>query len=895
MSPNATIDRVRSAVLAAGLGPKPDSELLTEFLDAGCDAAFTALVRRHGALVQGACRSVLHDEADVADAVQATFIALYRRAAGLRSSPTVAGWLFRVARRTAGRIARSARRRETREARAVRPAPTHTTDLSWREAVLILHEELDRLPDSYRQPLILCYLQGLSRDEAARRLGWSLNAVRGRLERGRAALRQRLDRRGIALSAGLLAAVATPASALPANLVEGILTAGRMPAGVGPRAFFGALVAMSVGLAVALSGSPQPADPPKSPAGGESRVVPGVRGTVLDPAGKPVAGAAVYVRTKDGAALGKPVTTTDRDGRFTVPRPGETTDRVTVLAHAPGFAAGWRSWQGDAPSDISIALAADDVPIAGRVLDLEGKPVAKVVVRLNDVVIYPDGSKGVFDWLARLGPRPKQVWAGGAIPGAPAEVKTDDKGRFRITGLGRDREVSLSLSGPAIAHQTLSVFSVPELGAKPVMLAARTFPASFDLVAVPGRTVRGCVTDAETGKPVAGLKVTGHGAGSRTVTDKDGRYEILGYAKGPKYTAYATPADGSRYFPAMGTSGDPVGLDPVTIDLKMQPGIPVSGVVRDGKTGRPIPATVRYYPLVGNPNVMPLSVGVGAGDFYAVEVPVAADGSFTCAVLGGPGLLTVEANAPGYRAARVDPTAFFPVPLQPPSNLDSIWISVGGGGSTSLTQESYQAIVLFDADPKRPPGRQTIDLTPADPIRGRVVGPDGKPMAGARICGLKTSHDFWSTPFETAEFAATAPHPDRPRRLIIRHDDKKLIGFAELATGSAKAMDYKLEPWGTLTGRLLDADGKPIPRASFYAVAGKGQDAAASDTLRLGTTFTDATGKFAITGLLPGVTYEIRFREMKPKGRAGPVTKEVRLKAGETRDLGEGRAMTNDQ
>ena len=891
MSSNATLDRVRSAVFAAGLGPKTDVELLTEFLDAGSDAAFTALVRRHGGLVQGACRSVLRDEADVADAVQATFIALYRRAAGLRSSPTVAGWLFRVARRTAGRIARSARRRASREARAVRPTATQLPDLSWREAVAILHEELDRVPDSYRQPLILCYLQGLSRDEAARRLGWSLNAVRGRLERGRATLRQRLDRRGIALSAGLLAAVASPASALPTKLVDAILTAGRTPAGISPRLFFGALLAISVGLAVALSGAPQPAaDPPKSPARGEAPAVPSVRGSVIDPAGKPVAGAAIFVRTKDGAALDKPATKTDRDGRFTIPLRAEVSERVTVFAHAPGFAAGWRSWQGHTPGDIAIALTADDIPIAGRVLDLQGKPVAGVAVRLGEVVAFPDGSKGVFEWLARVGPRGKQVRAGGAIPGVPAEVTTDKEGRFRITGVGRDREVSLSLTGATIAHQTLFAFTVPEFGVKPVMFADRTFPASFDVTAVPGRIVRGRVTDAVTGKPVAGLKVNGHGAGSRAVTDKDGRYEIAGYAKGRKYTVYANPANGSHYFPATGTSGDPAGLDPVTIDLVMQPGIPVSGVVRDGKTGRPVPATVRYYPLVGNPHVATVSVGVAAGDFYAVPVPVAADGSFTCAVLEGPGMLTVETDTPGYRAARVDPTPFLAVPVRPSSDHNSIWISVGGGGSTSLEQEGYQAIVLFDADPKRPPGRQTIELTPADPIRGRVVGPDGKPLTGARICGLKTSRDFWSNSFETAEFTATAPHADRPRRLIVRHDDKKLIGFAQVAAGSAKTVDYKLEPWGTLTGRLLDADGKPIPRASFYAPAGNGRDAWASDTVRLGTSFTDANGKFTIDGLLPGVSYEIRFREMKPRGRSGLVTKEVGLKPGETRELREVRA-----
>src|SRR5262249_59760283 len=89
-------------------------------------------------------------------------------------------------------------------------------DLSWHEAVALLHEELDRLPEKYRRPLLLCHLEGKARDEAARELGWSLGCVKGRLERGRQFLRARLARRGVALSAALLAAQGSgPATAAP--------------------------------------------------------------------------------------------------------------------------------------------------------------------------------------------------------------------------------------------------------------------------------------------------------------------------------------------------------------------------------------------------------------------------------------------------------------------------------------------------------------------------------------------------------------------------------------------------------------------------------------------------------------------------------------------------------
>src|SRR5438105_11614785 len=136
-------------------------------------------------MVLRTCRTATRCEADAEDAFQTTFVLLYRKAGCIRNQRSLAGWLFRVARRSAGDARRVAARRNRREAAIERPITQAPADLSWREACAILHAEIDRLPESYRLPLILCYLQGVARDEAARRLGWSLNEVRGRLERGR--------------------------------------------------------------------------------------------------------------------------------------------------------------------------------------------------------------------------------------------------------------------------------------------------------------------------------------------------------------------------------------------------------------------------------------------------------------------------------------------------------------------------------------------------------------------------------------------------------------------------------------------------------------------------------------------------------------------------------------
>src|SRR5439155_23487964 len=186
----------------------PDAELLEQFLRTRDEATFAALVRRHRPTVLAACRQVLADDADVEDAAQQTFLALWRSVRSIRHRQSVGGWLYGVAHRLAVKGLARARRRRVVEGRASasRTEEAHAPDISWREACAILHEELDRLADKHRLPLLLCYLDGKSRDEAAKQLGWSISSLRGHLERGRTRLRARLARRGVTLSAGLLAA-----------------------------------------------------------------------------------------------------------------------------------------------------------------------------------------------------------------------------------------------------------------------------------------------------------------------------------------------------------------------------------------------------------------------------------------------------------------------------------------------------------------------------------------------------------------------------------------------------------------------------------------------------------------------------------------------------------------
>jgi RNA polymerase sigma factor (sigma-70 family) len=212
-----------------------DGDLLERFVRCRDESAFHELLRRHAALVFGVCRRVVRHEQDAEDAFQATFLVLARKAGAIRRRASLVSWLHGVAYRCAARVRSANARRRRHEGQAIpEPATTAPPDLAWCEVRQVLDEELARLPEKYEAPLVLCYLRGMTQCEAARELGWSTGVLRGRLDRGRERLRARLARRGLALSAGLLAAaVASDAGAAvpPLALTDATLKAALLIAG----------------------------------------------------------------------------------------------------------------------------------------------------------------------------------------------------------------------------------------------------------------------------------------------------------------------------------------------------------------------------------------------------------------------------------------------------------------------------------------------------------------------------------------------------------------------------------------------------------------------------------------------------------------------------------------
>jgi RNA polymerase sigma factor (sigma-70 family) len=243
------LDRLRR--LAARPGEDSDAALLGRFARLRDEEAFAALVARHGPMVLSVCWRVLGDAHAAEDAFQATFLVLARKAGALRRPRGLPAWLYGVAHRVALKARTAAARRHLS---AASPAESETPDprpdplavLTARDLLRVLEEEVQRLPGVYRMPVVLCCLEGLSQEEAARRLEWTAGSLKGRLERGRAKLHARLARRGLMLAATLAAAEVlhgvaraqfSPALAgsVARAAVEFTASRGAQPGGVSPE------------------------------------------------------------------------------------------------------------------------------------------------------------------------------------------------------------------------------------------------------------------------------------------------------------------------------------------------------------------------------------------------------------------------------------------------------------------------------------------------------------------------------------------------------------------------------------------------------------------------------------------------------------------------------------
>jgi RNA polymerase sigma factor (sigma-70 family) len=929
------------------IGTLTDSELLQRFASRrgeAAEAAFAVLVERHAPMVLATCRRLLCDVHDAEDAAQAAFLVLARKARTIRSGQAIGGWLHSVAVRIASKAKVAAARRRKHERRSAEVAdrcedPSQPAD-RWTE----VHNQIERLPDRLRLPIVLCYLEGMTHGEAAQQLGWPVGTVESRLARGRERLKERLTGRGASPMVALPGSSALPEMTLPAAPRAWIevtaRAATRFAAGEAPATVASANVAamaremiwsmglhltiltagcvlaaviVAAGAAVALRGDPARnplpvqqesvkavAPAPENPAEPVPPAPVTIKrgGRVLDPDGRPLAGAKLWLAFQGtdwtwSTRVPQVRTATGADGRFDLSVSDDDPEvkralrmtsgwphgfgAIQLVATADGYGPAWTDLA-ESKGDVDLRLVRDDVPVEGRLVTLEGRPLAGIEVRTLRV---------------EAPSHPMDLY--GAPSGFLHSSRTDGDGRFRLTGIGRDRRAILGMLGPGIERSNVYVVtgSYPE-DRSPQKRGMSLYPARFEHPCKPGQSIAGVVRDRDTRAPLAGVAVRSiFYVSAQTATDREGRFRLDGLSKQPSYTLNASAsASDQPYITTERSVADGPGDAPVAADIEMVRGVVVTGRLIDRANGRPVQAWVGYTALKDNPHWSRLPGWIPTiGNRYSPSpgwhVPSMADGSYRIVVPPGRGFLVAHIQ---YQSDRYIPAGIPSKrhPGAPADALDMHYDTV----PFELFTSNFPAVCPVDIAPETESATYDLTFDSGTVLTGTVLDPDGKPLPGASMVGesYAFSNLFTFKPLDGARFTAygLSSSPLLPRTLIFRHAGRHLGKTLRVDVKEKGPLEVRLEPTASARGRLLDGSGLPrdgVELRVMRLIKEPTRGAHLDFSPPIGAT-TDQDGRFQIDGVVPGAVQKIRAIGLKG-GSEVFILEDWTPKPGEVKDLGE--------
>jgi hypothetical protein len=573
---------------------------------------------------------------------------------------------------------------------------------------------------------------------------------------------------------------------------------------------------------------------------------------------------------------------------------------LQVVAVAKGYAPDWTAIKTRPAGEITLRLVKDEATFDGRILDLQGKAVAgaKVNVLRLETTSEDDLAPFLKSWKAQRNSYLAlslltKVLYDPTLAGLPRTVTTDADGRFQIPGAGKERIVEVSIEAPRIEHATFRILprtaaEVKALSNPPsesMMQRGEPSPpllygSRFDHLAMPARMIVGTVRDKETGKPLAGIRISGKAPdGPReapldTFTDRQGHYQLHGLPKAKRYRLTAWPGDFSVYIPGAKEVIGGDGLATMEADFELYHGVEVRGRVTDKVTGKPVAAGVVYVPLGANRHPAAAYFRMVSKNCEGPRI-----GTLREMVPPGPGVFLVTARPSG------DENAY------PQARLDPAEKSRAGLDEFRLFGVNAYRVVDVPADAKSL--TCDIQIDPGRSVTGTVLGPDGKPLSGCLVIGL-TAVQPKSTALKTAAFTVVGLDAQEPRQLLFVHLKQKLAGMRVVRPDEKADVTVQLEPWATLKGRIVDEDGRPLAGARIqmgfihpifflpvtWWIPPQGEEVK-----------TDREGRFQAEGLTPGMTFRLSLSTDKqlfvPLVGTPDGMRVLSLRPGETKDLGD--------
>jgi hypothetical protein len=585
----------------------------------------------------------------------------------------------------------------------------------------------------------------------------------------------------------------------------------------------------------------------------------------------------------------------------------------TIVAVAQGFGPDWTQVGKAEKGEITLHLVRPGSPLRGRVLNLEGQPLAGVSVRVQSIEATPEEDLTALlkawksDPYQALFLVQNKTLHQPSFAGFPKSVTTDGDGRFRLPDAGRERMVVLVIERPTIEKKVVRILprtpeevkALKEVSAQRVMPgmprteAPLIYPPTFDHTAGPTKIVTGTVREQGSGKLLAGIKINAHAAGGwwqnsvDTLTDEKGQFRLVGLPKANSYSLATYAGEERNYLPAGKQVSGTGGLEPLQVDFELVQGVRIEGRLLDKATGKPIPAGhVIYVPLKGN-TFFDNTPGTEFFKFVHQSFMSDREGKYHFSALPGLGMVCAQVRTSS------DVFPYIQAQLTPEDRQKPFFYSFSGTDAVLAADGhieplvSYNSYKLIDPPPETKVFTCDLELDPGKTVTGTVRDPDGKPLAGAVVQGLQALFGKTQT-LETPSFTAIAVDPTHPRKLLFAHAEKKLVGKL-LVGGEDNAPAVQLEPWGTVTGQIVNDDGKPLAGATVnlaYDEKDGVHHAVPWMKPHYEKITTDQDGRFTVAGVIPGMKCDLSVSTKNGFLTIGDEFKGLTLQPGQTKDLG---------